>query len=253
MFSFEWYEKIDFDRLRLDFKRLARKRLLIQFRNSPILLQFLDILIEENQELFDCLLEVLQKRTLPEAEGVNLDAIGVLVGQNRLLQDIDLKNYFSPDYNNTTPDLAEVYVRGGSTLDSSSTLQDGEMRRLITAKIFKNHAYGATVPEFRRSISLLADTSVSYMKTGLLTCELVISDKIDPTSLETLLMEINNNRIQSSYIPVIPSVVELVGDAIWIVPTNEENKGIAFMTDNDKAKPDSSVFAIRKWRKNEQS
>lgn len=61
----------------------AQARLIEQFKNKPNLESLLSVLATQTQESEDVYFEVLLERTLDVAVGVQLDALGVIVGQDR--------------------------------------------------------------------------------------------------------------------------------------------------------------------------
>jgi len=63
--------------------------MLSQFDDSPKLRELVSILVSQAQDLEDTTIEVLDERLLDVAEGVQLDAIGKLVGRDRIAGESD--------------------------------------------------------------------------------------------------------------------------------------------------------------------
>lgn len=122
-----------------------RGRALRQFVSSPVFQQILVALAVEVQTVLDAIKDLLSGRTLSNAEGVQLDVIGRIVGQGRVIpyytiNDID---WFTPDETGFDLDTAVVWVTNG--LDGSDhTMSDAEYRDMIEAKIYRNQCkYGS--------------------------------------------------------------------------------------------------------------
>lgn len=102
--------------------------------------------------VYDATLAIPQSFDLDVAEGVQLDAVGLWVGQSRLIPDVLLIEFFGFDDNPAALPFGEegnVSIGGGfwdetEPYTGSSILSDPEYRLLIRAKIAKNHAKGMT-------------------------------------------------------------------------------------------------------------
>lgn len=63
-----------------------------QFANSPILKELLQIYLEEIDELEQCIADIKTQRNVSDAEGVQLDGLGDILGKKREgLADVDYK------------------------------------------------------------------------------------------------------------------------------------------------------------------
>ncbi len=67
----------------INHRDLAESRLAVQFKESPNLINYIRLLLRENDDLETVFQELFSERTLDTAVGVNLDVIGEIVGQER--------------------------------------------------------------------------------------------------------------------------------------------------------------------------
>lgn len=69
----------------IDLQQRAFSRMLLQFRDSPVLLSLLWGFVSELQNLSDAIAGVINGRDPSKATGYNMDAIGRIVGQPRVI------------------------------------------------------------------------------------------------------------------------------------------------------------------------
>jgi hypothetical protein len=126
----------------------GQNRLLWQFRESDNLCQLLQVYLDQVQDLWEATINALDVRQIAKASGVQLDVIGELVGQQRLVTAFDIA-YFGWSDVPLAIGWAELVdgepVGGGRWLELGEDptgvreLEDPEYRLFIIAKIFKNH------------------------------------------------------------------------------------------------------------------
>ena len=130
----------------VDYLEEARDRVTQQFKDQDIFDRYLQILLINNTELQGVIKDLMQKRSIDTAEGVQLDLIGEIVGQKRELIDTALLKYFAfdgyPDAQ-TYGDLDDTSIGGvfyslGDPLAGNTLLNDDQYRLFIKAKIIKN-------------------------------------------------------------------------------------------------------------------
>lgn len=129
-----------------DFLAEARERITDQFRDKDIIDRYLQLLIDEQEEIQTMFKDLLQKRSIDEATGATLDIIGEIVGQPRELISVDLFNWFSfvgVPVEGSMGDLNDTSVGNRfwdlNTALAGNVLMDDETYRLfIKAKILKN-------------------------------------------------------------------------------------------------------------------
>ena len=94
--------EVSFEGLEQNLTQRGKSRYLEQFRDSSFMQQLVENITQETQELYDEILKVLKGRTLGTGEegyatGVQLDKIGYLVGQSRVIANSKPVDYFTPD------------------------------------------------------------------------------------------------------------------------------------------------------------
>ncbi len=125
---------------------LAESRLATQFRESTNLINYIKALLTEADTLEQVFQDILNKRWIDTAEGINLDIIGSIVGQSRTLFDAVIVYYFGLA---TAPGaksfgtLSDVGIGGrfraiGEPTTGNRVLTDDEYRLFIRARIIKN-------------------------------------------------------------------------------------------------------------------
>jgi hypothetical protein len=103
---------------------------------------------------------------LDTAAGVQLDAIGLWVGQTRLIPGVLLVEFFGFSDNPAAltygeegfPSIGGRFYEEGEPIDATSLLADPEYRLLIRGRIVRNHAKGLTA-DFVRAISFMFQTT----------------------------------------------------------------------------------------------
>lgn len=157
-----------------DFLGTARERVTEQFKDKPIFDKYLQLLIDEQEEIQEVLRQLIQERSIDEAVGAQLDIIGEIVGQPRELISADLFDFFGfqgalkagsyGDINN--PSIGSRWYDFGQPLGGNVLLDDETYRLFIKAKILKNNT-ASTPEEFLAFINFLFGTSTSaYLAEG---------------------------------------------------------------------------------------
>lgn len=150
-----------------DLMQEAKDRLLWQFKNSERFCQLINVYIDQLQELYTDAITAQVLRTLAQAEGVQLDVLGRLVGQERVgitavlglfgfADDIDADG-FSEIIDGESVGGGR-FIELGEPESGPRALSDPEYRRFIIAKIFKNHLRGATACELSEIAILILDS-----------------------------------------------------------------------------------------------
>lgn len=136
-----------------DFLEETRERLTYQFKDKIVIDKYLQLITDQHEEIQQLFIDLLQKRSIDEAIGQQLDVIGEIVGQPRTLINLDLYKYFAfLGYPNgdTYGDLDDPAVGGvwysqGTPIGGNYTLDDNTYRLFIKSKILKNRT--ASTPE----------------------------------------------------------------------------------------------------------
>lgn len=161
----------DFDDL--DYLEEARGRVTEQFKSADILDRYLQLLIAQQQELQQVFKDLLQKRSIDEATGAQLDIIGEIVGQPRELISVDLYTFFGfqgapnadsfGELGNST--IGGIFYNLGTPLGGNVLLDDATYRLFIKAKILKNNTR-CTPEEFLQFINTMFGTTQTAIVEG---------------------------------------------------------------------------------------
>lgn len=131
-----------------DYLELSRSRYTEQFKDKPVFDAYIKIFIDEITELRDVLKDIKTLRDIDTATGVQLDVIGEIVGQPRVLVDFTLFPYFGFEGSLEGQTFGTYYdsAIGGfwkSIADKEGedfTVDDDTYRFLIRARIAANIA-----------------------------------------------------------------------------------------------------------------
>jgi len=131
----------------------AREVVTEQFKNKPVFDKCLQLILSGLTECQSVIKDLIQKRSIDEASGAQLDVIGRIVGQPRELISLDVYKYFAfLGYPNgatfgdkNDPSIGGVFYSKGSPTGGNYTLDDLTYRLFIKSKIIKNRT--ASTPE----------------------------------------------------------------------------------------------------------
>lgn len=147
----------------VDYLQEAKERETEQFKNKDVFNRYLQLLLEDQIELQQVIKQVMQERNLDNAKGVQLDIIGEILGQPRVLFDSVIIRYFGFDgatgaspYKSVN-DTERVYGPWKGLEDSLRgvrKLTDDEYRRILKLTIIKNTS-DATITAFSDGMRLL--------------------------------------------------------------------------------------------------
>lgn len=129
-----------------DIRALAISRLATEFREAENLISYIRALLVEANTLEQVYCDILEKRWLDTAEGVQLDIIGAIVGQGRTFIDAEIFEYFGFHNNaqaNSFGTLTDSAIGGrfryiGEPIIGLRQLSDEEYRVFIKARIARN-------------------------------------------------------------------------------------------------------------------
>lgn len=130
----------------INHEELAISRLATQFRESTNLINYIKVLVSEADTLEAVFQSLLNERWIDTAIGVQLDILGSIVGQNRVIIDASEIAYFGFSEDPTAfgfgdPDDPSVGGRFRDQFEVTTgnrTLTDGEYRLFIRARVIKN-------------------------------------------------------------------------------------------------------------------
>jgi hypothetical protein len=160
--------------IQTDFLEQARDRVTEQFKEKPVIDNLVQLITKESLAIQSVLADLMQKRTIDTATGIQLDHIGNIVGQPRDLFDSVIYYFFG--FVGASGALS--YGTSGSTLvggrykslyedlRGARFLNDDEYRALIKIKILKNTTQG-TIDDFIEIIKLLYNvTNITYTESS---------------------------------------------------------------------------------------
>ncbi len=239
--------------LRIDFSQYdrtllddMRERLLWQFSNSPVMDQTIQAFAIELQELYDSVTDTLQLRTLADARGVQLDVIGDIVGQDRILLNADERPWFGPDQvsaNIEGVDQVGIWVKGAD-LTGDLPADDSQYLTLILSKIFKNHAQSGSIPELQVFARILTGYNISFQNYKDLDVEIIVSANMPGYLVETLVSVIDESKdADAKYLMPLAATTRLT--AVIYAPVDDDGKIQAFTPDRESGRPDFAKAAIK--------
>lgn len=145
-----------------DFIEVARSRITQQFFDKPLIDRTLQLLLFAQFELQNVLKDLMQLRSIDTATGEQLNVIGRIVGQDRVLLSSDLYEFFgfqgalkAGSYGTLEDEtVGSIWWSLGTPLGGNIVLTDEVYRLFIRAKILKNTT-NTTSEEFIQSLNLL--------------------------------------------------------------------------------------------------
>lgn len=148
----------------------ARSRVTEAFKEKDVFDRYLQLMIAELGNISESVREVLQLRGLDEAKGAQLDVIGRIVGQDRVLLQADLYEWFGMqgalnaqsfgDAND--PAIGGLFYDFGTPFGGNVELDDETYRKFIKAKIYKNTT-SSTPEEFIEVVNVIFNTPKTYI------------------------------------------------------------------------------------------
>jgi len=145
---------------------IARSRVTEQFKGKIVFDKFLQLLITAQVEIQSVLKDLMQLRSLDTATGEQLNILGRIVGQDRVLLNSDLYTFFGFQGalkagsmgTLSDPTVGSVFYSLGGSLGGNIELDDETYRLFIRAKILKNTT-ASTSEEFIKAVNLIFGNS----------------------------------------------------------------------------------------------
>lgn len=156
-----------------DYLAVARSRTTEQFKYDPvedsgakILDKYLQLLLVAQVEIQDVFKDLMQLRDIDNATGKQLDVIGRIVGQDRVLLNADLYTFFgfqgalkAGSFGDVVNNLVgSKFLDYGKPIGGNIELDDETYRLFIRAKIYKNTT-ASTPEEFIEVVNLIFGTT----------------------------------------------------------------------------------------------
>ena len=171
----------------IDHIKLAESRLATQYKESVNLIDYIKKLLYESNTLEQVFSDIISKRYLDNAIGVQQDIIGALVGQPRIVINASILSYFGfeGDANSKSfGDINDITVGGRfRSVDEPTTgnrsLTDTEYRLYIKARIIKN-SISPTSQSLSNFIKFLFDVDQVIIVDGKMNYSVYIGRILDP-------------------------------------------------------------------------
>lgn len=160
-----------------DYLEVARSRVTEQFKYDPtsdtgakVFDKYLQLLINAQVEIQKVFKDLMQLRSLDTATGAQLDVIGRIVGQERILLNADFYDFFgfqgavkAASFGELgNPSVGGLFYDFGKPLGGNIELDDATYRLFIKAKIFKNTTT-STPEEFLAVLNLVFGTDTTVL------------------------------------------------------------------------------------------
>lgn len=157
----------------INHKDLAVSRLATQYRDSVKLIAYIKSLLYEADTLEQVFKDLLEKRWIETATGVNLDILGSIVGQTREFIDAEIFEYFGFADNPiaqsfgtlSDPGLGGRFIEIGESTVGIRLLSDEEYRLFIKARIIRNTT-SSTPEEIISQLRYLFDSPLVLIVEG---------------------------------------------------------------------------------------
>lgn len=194
----------------IDHKSLAISRLATQFKESTNLISYIRALLLEANNLEGVFCDLLEKRWIDTAEGINLDILGSIVGQSREFIDAEIFDYFGFADNPQAQSFGSVVDAslGGrfKFVDEVTTgirqLSDDEYRLFIKARISRNRT-SSTPENIIAQIRYIFDSPLVLFVDGDTKYEISIGRKLGLNE-KSILLDTNivpkTAGVQASYV-----------------------------------------------------
>jgi len=153
-----------------DYLGEARDRVTEQFKNKDVIDRYLQLLIQGQVDLIAVYKDLMQLRSIDTATGEQLDLLGRIVGQDRVLLNTDLFTFFgftgatkAGTFGDVTNELlGSNWWDLNAPIGGNTLLDDQTYRLFIKAKIYKN-VTASTPEEFISVINLILGTNTTYL------------------------------------------------------------------------------------------
>ena len=151
----------------VDYLNEARQRITSQFEDKVVVDKYLQLLIDGQAEIQQMFADLIQKRSIDEAEGAALDIIGEIVGQPRELISADLFSFFgfqgalkADTFGDLENSVGSKFYNLNDPLGGNVLLDDKTYRLFIKTKILKNRT-ASTPEEFLSFVNFLFGTDTT--------------------------------------------------------------------------------------------
>ena len=175
-----------------DFLSNSREKYTMAFQDKVVFDKIIQLITLEVEEIQNTFKDLMQLRTLEEAEGKQLDIIGDIVGQPRVLMDVDFLEFFGMEGNPRSNEMGDLFSNEGgmffdlnNRMQGSVTLDDETYRIMIRAKIAKNITH-ATPEDLMWYINYVFGTDSSFASESQAVVIMLISENLSPQQVMLL-------------------------------------------------------------------
>lgn len=134
--------------------------LIVQYSGKPNATATINLLTDQWTQSFSGAASIPEMLNIDTAQDKNLDIVGKIVGQDRVLPEAVAREFFAFQGNETTKGFrvgnigGSPWYRHGDAIATSVTLSDAEMRTLIKARCIKNFSH-CNVDDIERACEIL--------------------------------------------------------------------------------------------------
>lgn len=210
------------DKLKVDFSseyksliESALDRLPYSFIKSCVLRQFIAALVSECEELYTSCINMQEQRTIYNAKGEVLDALGRIVGCPRQALTYYDSRWFWFDRRSQPWDVTNFWNKYAK-LKGYRIYNDEEYRKRIVLQIGKNFTKFSSVPEVTQFIKMATGQNVSFIKTGPMEATLVVPSTLTRDNYDLLVESVNTLRCDDAYGVPYPVTLKLSGVVIYV-------------------------------------
>lgn len=216
---------IQFTEVQANLIKQAAEKGLAQFIKSCIMAKTIEAQAVQSQDTLCAIDGVLSGRTIGQAVGVQLDTIGDIVGQSRILIDQAEVGFFTTDDPLLGCDNAPVFV-DGAPLFGDLIADDQTYRQLILSKVFKNHVKGGTMPEILNFVKIAYGVDISIRNIGNADLELTVLTTTPDFIVRAILSEVTDVRADHQFFLPLPTTARIVRVVYQpVVPFRADREG----------------------------
>lgn len=158
----------------IDHEQLAESRLATQFKEAVNLIAYIRALLSEANTLEQVFIDIIEKRWLDNAEGVQLDILGSIVGQSRYVDigiqqpEVDLYfGFLGYPYSNsfgslTDPLVGKRFIALSEFGSTTWILSDDTYRKFIKARITRNST-GCSVEDIISHVKFIFEAPLVHV------------------------------------------------------------------------------------------
>lgn len=206
--------KVDFTAEQRDLVAQALDRLLLQHYDKCVLRQFVAAIIGQCRKLYAACLDMQEQRTVYEAESVNLDALGRIVGQDRLAWEYTIRHWMVFDEEEQGFDTLPMWCIHANQVEFRY-VDDVQLKINIILKAIKNHTLTSSVRELVYIIKTIFGVDVSFLKVGPNEVSLCVKEDMDLTILYYLTYCASDKRADDIFVVPYPATLNL-NSLVWL-------------------------------------